>query len=208
MKVRKSAQASTEPTRASIRRPPLRTRASEPRRVHPLCPLANAGVGPRQRSVVDIVEERRVGAQRREVLEEQREVALSPRTCRREVFDRAVTFSSRAASSRRCPRCRDSRRLRRRRARGSPESARGSTPNFSRTPSASRIFFRCADRSARRGLRARIAQDPCPASRCATFSTRSSADARCAAEASASSASSSTIGQTTTPIAASASSSG
>ena len=37
---------------------------------------ANPGVAPRQRSVSDLLEERRIGAQRREILEEQREIAL------------------------------------------------------------------------------------------------------------------------------------
>ena len=83
----------------------------------------------------------------------------------------------------------------------------GGTPNFSRTPSASRI----------RPLRRSTCTTRSPTTHCArslsgvqmqTFSTRASAAARRAAEASASSASSSTIGQTATPMAASASSSG
>ena len=61
---------------------------------------------------------------------------------------------------------------------------------------------------ARRGLRARTARGPCRASRCRPSRRLRPRDAMRAAEASASSASSSTMGQTATPMAASASSSG
>ncbi len=83
----------------------------------------------------------------------------------------------------------------------------GGTPNFARTASASRIWPLFRSTWTTRS----------PTTHCArslsgvqmqTFSTRESAAASRAAEASASSASSSTMAQTTTPIAASDSSSG
>ena len=83
----------------------------------------------------------------------------------------------------------------------------GSTPNFSRTPSAPRIFW---DR--RSTWTTRFPRTHCARSlsgvQMQTLSTRSSSNAMRAADASPSSASSSVIGQTATPIAASAVSSG
>ena len=48
----------------------------QPRRFHFSVQAANAGVAPRQRSVSTFLKERRIGAQGREILEEQREIAL------------------------------------------------------------------------------------------------------------------------------------
>ena len=97
-------------------------------------------------------------------------------------------------------------RRNRRPARGS----RGSTPAARRTSRSRRPRrdgARAGDPTARRACRARTAPGPCRACRSRTRSTRGSAAAFAAAAASASSASYSTIGQTTTPSAVSASSS-
>ena len=63
----------------------------QPRRFHPIRPgrEGRRRAAPAQR--LGIVEERRIGAQGREILEEQREIAPFAENVWREVFDRTVT---------------------------------------------------------------------------------------------------------------------
>ncbi len=120
----------------------------------------------RASAVLDVGEQRRIGAQRRELLEQQRELALLAEHRRRKILDRAVAVDEpRRARFADARRCRDSRRPCRRPARGS----RGSAPARRRTSRARRRHCGSPSRgdpSARRDRRARTARDPCRASRC------------------------------------------
>src|SRR5918996_6501952 len=62
----------------------------QPRRFHPIHPSreCRCGTAPAQR--LGSIEEWRIGAQRREILEEQREIALFAENVRRKAFDRTV----------------------------------------------------------------------------------------------------------------------
>ena len=115
-------------------------------------------------------------------------------------------FNSRAAETAPIPQCRDSHPRRRPPTPDSRESSSG----LRQTSCARRLHRESAflfDRPARRDLPRRTAPGLCRASRCKP-SRRRIFGSNLAADASASSASSSIIGQTTTPIAESASSNG
>ena len=158
--------------------------------------------------LVDVPKERRVGLERGELLEQERVLAPLAQHLGRKVFDRTVAIEqARGADGPDTRNARDSRPPRRRRERGSRGSARAR-----RRISCAR--HRRPESPWRRGALARRGRSRTHCARSLstvqmqTLSTRSSSEAIRAADASASSASSSTIGQTATPIAASASSSG
>ena len=180
--------------------------------------------GPVQRSCVDVDADRRVGAQGGERAEEQRALALLARASRPAARRRAparptsaaAPGSARGGGSARAPPRRTRRPSRagresRRRCRPPARASRGSTRADAELLHHARLVAHlaaCGDRAARPGRRARTGPDPCRACTSTTCSTRASAAAIAAAAARASSASNSTIGHTTTPSAASASSSG
>ena len=116
--------AATASVRASRRRSPRRSAQA-----------ANAEVGPCQRSSSTSREHLGGRAQRREVLEQQRELALVAEHLGRELLDGAVRVDEpRRRDLADAGNARDSRRRCRRRARAGRGCAPGPTPNFSRTP--------------------------------------------------------------------------
>ena len=184
---------------------------------------ANAGVGPFQRSSSTESNSGDVGAQRREIAEQERALALAGERARQRRraggvdAPRAPVVGNRfemaeiarappPPTSRPSPADRDSRRRRRRRAPGSRESTPAARRTSRSTPASSTVV-----RVRRFSCTTRVPRTHCARSlsgvQMITRSTRGSRAAAAAAAASASSASNSTIGQTTMPSAASASSS-
>src|SRR5205823_11203266 len=157
--------------------------------------------------LVHVAEERRVGPECRQLLEQQRPVAVLPEDGGREVLDDAVLVQEPCCRDRAYPRNAGIPVGRVAHEREEVGDQAGSTPNLSRTAAALRIL--CALRST---CTTRSPRTHCARSlsgvQMQTCCTRSSWEAIQAAEASASSASSSIMGHTTTPRTVSASSRG
>ena len=75
----------------------LRCPLDQPRRLHPLGPRAERFRRPLPLQHIDVAKERRVGSQRREILEEQGVVAVVAQDLVGQLLDRAVLVQSRAA---------------------------------------------------------------------------------------------------------------
>ena len=150
-------------------KPPLCLEAplEQARRVHALRPGGERVGRAAPAQLVHVAEQRRVGPQRREMLEQQRELAALAEHRRRKLFDRAVPVQAAAPPST-APMPGDARiavgRVADEREEvGNQRRARRRTSRARRRHRGSSC--RCG-RPARRGRRGRTAPDPCRASRC------------------------------------------